>query len=83
MQEDVVLIPKLNRAAKTPRRGFHKRTRFGQLKRPGLAYASFKTAKAEGFFHPNYSWRQFNAAWRKNNRKRKIAKLSRRRNRQR
>lgn len=81
MQEDVVVVPNLNRAANTRRRGFHKRDRFGRLKYPGVAYRSFKEAKADGLFHPNYSWQQFNAAWRKNNRKKKLAKLSRRRNR--
>ena len=73
----------MTETTKTRRRGFHKRDRFGRLKRPGASYASFKEARASGMFHPTYSWKQFNADWRKKNRKKKIAKLSRRKNRRR
>ena len=60
---------------------FHKTDRFGTLKKPGAVYASFKAAKRQGLIPHNQSWAQFNAAWRKRTRKKKIAKLSRRRNR--
>lgn len=60
---------------------FHKKDRFGHLKRPSLSTAGFKEAKRRGFIEHNQTRRQFHVQWRKNLRKRKIAKLSRRKNR--
>jgi hypothetical protein len=60
---------------------FHKRDRFGRLKDPAAVYASWKEARANRQIPPGHSWSHFNAAWRKKNRKKKIARLSRRKNR--
>jgi len=62
---------------------FHKRDRFGVLKRPGAVYASFKEMKASGVLPTSLTWERFNARYRKRRRRDKIAKLSRRRNRSR
>lgn len=60
---------------------FHKKNMWGVLVRPGLSYDGFKRMRAEGLFHPAYTWRQCCAAHRKRIRKIKIAKMSRRKNR--
>ena len=61
------------------RKGFHQRTRWGQLKNPTLAYAMWKEAYQRG--DTPWTWAQIQARYRKKMRKRRIAKLSRRTNR--
>lgn len=60
---------------------FHQKDQFGALKNPAVAYANFKQVRVMGFIHPDHTWAQANAAYRKKLRKRKIARLSRRANR--
>lgn len=60
---------------------FHKKDRFGNLKKPSVAYANFRHAKLCGYLHPNQTWEQANAGYRKKLRKKKMARLSRRANR--
>lgn len=58
---------------------FHKRDRFGEWKRPGVAYANFKMARI--VHDSRQTWEQAGEAYRKKLRKKKIARLSRRANR--
>lgn len=60
---------------------FHQTDRFGELKRPGVAYMNFLALKAARLVHPDHTWKDSNRAYRKKQRKRKIARLSRRANR--
>lgn len=60
---------------------FHKRDRFGVLKKASVAYATFRYMRESGFFHPDHTWEENNRAYRKRQHKRKIARLSRRANR--
>lgn len=60
---------------------FHQKDQFGALKNPAVAYANFKQARMMGHIHPNRTWEQVNAEYRKKLRKRKMARLSRRANR--
>ncbi|MBI4001399.1 MAG: hypothetical protein HY348_06420 [Nitrospira defluvii] len=60
---------------------FHKKDQFGNLKKSSVAYANFQHAKLCGYLHPNHTWEQANARYRKKLRKKKIAQLSRRANR--
>lgn len=71
--------PKTLKQVKEPKRkGFHKRNRFGVLKVAGDVYRQFQ------YNHKGLhgrTWKQHNAAYRKRQRKNRIAKESRRRNR--
>lgn len=60
-----------------------RRNMFGEVVLPSVAYMHFKEARASGFFHPKYTWKQCCAAYRKKRHKARVAKMSRRVNRQR
>lgn len=58
-----------------------RRSMWGHIVRPSRAMANFKELRENGFYHPDYTWKQCCAAYRKKIRKMQIVKESRRRNR--
>lgn len=58
---------------------FHQKDRWGNLKNPKEAYDSFRHNRSA--FPPGWSWKRQCEAYRKKKRKRRIERLSRRRNR--
>lgn len=60
-----------------------RRNMFGEVVLPSVSYRAFKHARAEGHYHTNYTWQMRCAAYRKKRHKMRIAKASRRVNRQR
>ena len=58
-----------------------RRNQWGQGIRPSSAMKAFYDLRSSGFYHPDYTWQQCCAAYRKKIRKMQIAKESRRRNR--
>jgi hypothetical protein len=59
-----------------------RRDRFGRAKLPSKAMAAFKEAQAQGTVDPQHTWKTFNRAWRKKRDKKRIARKSRKANRQ-
>ena len=62
---------------KSSRRAHVQRNMWGVIIRPSKAMAGFKDLQSSGFYHPDYTWKQCCAAYRKKVRKMKIARLSR------
>lgn len=58
-----------------------RRDQWGRIARPSRAMRSFLDMRKSGYYHPDYTWQQHCAAYRKKRRKMRIAKESRRRNR--
>lgn len=54
-----------------------RRNMWGHVVIPGIAYKNFKQKRADGEYHPEYTWKQCCKAYRKKVRKMKIAKYAR------